>query len=374
MRAAFWQGAPGLAVYDPGIDVGAAIGTGLGPAAAPMDHGAAELKIAIVTDAWLPQTNGVVRTLSSLRDELTALGHQVVMVTPQEFVTIPCPSYSEIRLALATPGGVGRVLNRLAPDAIHIVTEGPLGLAARSYCKTHNLIFTTSFHTKFPEYIEARWGIPGSWIYAALRWFHSASAATMVATESVRGELHSHGFGNLRNWTRGVDLQHFRPVPKPATDWPRPIFLFVGRVAVEKNLPAFLDLDLPGTKVVVGDGPQRAELERRYPEARFVGRQEGEALAAFYALADVFVFPSRTDTFGLVLLEALASGVPIAAFPVSGPVDLIGNSGVGALSEDLRAAALAALEINPDACRERAAQFTWRNSAQQFLDNLRLTR
>ena len=196
----------------------------------------------------------------------------------------------------------------------------------------------------------------------------------MVATESVRLELASHGFDNLRSWTRGVDLQHFRPAPKPATDWPRPIFLFVGRVAVEKNLAAFLDLDLPGTKVVVGDGPQRVELERRYPEARFVGRHEGDALAAFYSLADVFVFPSRTDTFGLVLLEALASGVPIAAFPVSGPLDLIGNSGVGVLSEDLRGAALAALSIDPEACRARAAEFTWRNSAQQFLHNLHLIR
>ena len=272
------------------------------------------LKIAIVTDAWLPQTNGVVRTLASLREELTALGHQIVMITPQDFLTVPCPSYAEIRLALVSPSKIGRVLDATAPDAVHIVTEGPLGLAARSYCRSHHLTFTTSFHTKFPDYIQARWGIPADWTYAALRWFHAASAATMVATESVRRELQAHGFENLRSWTRGVDLQHFRPVPKPATDWPRPIFLSVGRVAVEKNLTAFLDLDLPGTKLVVGDGPQRAELERRYPGARFLGRQEGEALAALYSLADVFVFPSRTDTFGLVLLEALASGVPIAAY------------------------------------------------------------
>ena len=293
-------------------------------------HGPGPLRIAIVTDAWLPQTNGVVRTLMSLREELESLGHAIIMVTPQDFVTIPCPTYSEIRLALTTPGRIGRALDKIAPDAIHIVTEGPLGIAARAYCQRRKLTFTTSFHTKFPDYIAARWGIPAAWTYAALRWFHSASAATMVATESVRLELASHGFDNLRSWTRGVDLQHFRPAPKPATDWPRPIFLFVGRVAVEKNLAAFLDLDLPGTKVVVGDG--------------------------------------------LVLLEALASGVPIAAFPVSGPLDLIGNSGVGVLSEDLRGAALAALSIDPEACRARAAEFTWRNSAQQFLHNLHLIR
>lgn len=360
--------------YDAGNAFTGAPGGAPVPLAAAARHGAAALRIAIVTDAWMPQTNGVVRTLMSLRDELEALGHTIFMVTPQDFVTIPCPTYAEIRLALTTPGRIGRVLDAIAPDAIHIVTEGPLGLSARAYCRRRKLTFTTSFHTKFPDYIAARWGIPAGWTYAALRWFHSASAATMVATESVRRELADHGFDNLRSWTRGVDLQHFHPAPKPATDWPRPIFLFVGRVAVEKNLAAFLDLDLLGTKVIVGDGPQRAELERRYPEARFVGRHEGAALAAFYSLADVFVFPSRTDTFGLVLLEALASGVPIAAFPVSGPLDLIGNSGVGVLSEDLRAAALAALAIDPEACRARAAEFTWHNSAQQFLHNLHLIR
>jgi glycosyltransferase involved in cell wall biosynthesis len=373
MVAVFRQN-PVAPEYDPGKSSPEPSEAVRARAATLPDSVPAKLKIAVVTDAWLPQTNGVVRTLCSLRDELAAMGHQIVMVTPQDFVTIPCPSYAEIRLALTTPRGVGKMIDQIAPDAIHIVTEGPLGLAARSHCRSRGLIFTTSFHTKFPDYIEARWGVPANWTYAALRWFHSASAATMVATESVRRELQSHGFENLRSWTRGVDLQHFHPAPKPATDWPRPIFLSVGRVAVEKNLSAFLDLDLPGTKVVVGDGPQRAELERRYPSARFVGRHEGEALAALYSLADVFVFPSRTDTFGLVLLEALASGVPIAAFPVSGPIDLVGSSGVGALSEDLKAAALAALDIDPEKCRLRAAEFTWQNSARQFLHNLRLTR
>jgi len=232
------------------------------------------------------------------------------------------------------------------------------------------MAFTTSFHTKFPEYLWARLWIPEAWTYAALRRFHAAASGTMVATDSVHRELAEQGFTHLRRWTRGVDLDHFRPMPKGATDWPRPIFLSVGRVAVEKNLRAFLDLDLPGTKLVVGDGPALTELQTAYPQARFVGRQEGEALAAFYALADVFVFPSRTDTFGLVLLEALASGLPIAAYPVAGPLDVVGGSGVGCLSEDLREAAMNALAIDPARCRERAAEFTWAHSARQFLDHL----
>jgi glycosyltransferase involved in cell wall biosynthesis len=330
------------------------------------------LTIVIVTDAWLPQTNGVVRTLGSLRQELSQLGHEVVMVTPQDFTTLPCPTHDDIRLALATPGAIGRILASKRPDAIHIATEGPLGFAARRYCLRQGLVFTTSFHTKFPDYLAARLGIPAAWTYAVLRRFHGAAAGTMVATASVHQELEAQGFTHLKRWTRGVDLAHFRPMPKPSCDWPRPIFLSVGRVAVEKNLPAFLDLDLPGTKLVVGDGPQRAELERRYPNTRFVGRHEGEALAGFYSMADVFVFPSRTDTFGLVLLEALASGLPIAAFPVPGPLDVVEQSGTGMLDEDLGRAALAALAIDPALCRARAAEFTWRHSAQQFLDNLRL--
>jgi glycosyltransferase involved in cell wall biosynthesis len=330
------------------------------------------LSIVIVTDAWLPQTNGVVRTLGSLRQELTQLGHGVVMVTPQDFPTLPCPTHDDIRLALVTPAAIGRVLLAAQPDAIHIATEGPLGFAARRFCLRHGLAFTTSFHTKFPDYLAARLGIPAAWTYAVLRRFHGAASGTMVATASVHQELEAQGFTRLRRWTRGVDLMHFRPMPKPSTDWPRPIFLSVGRVAPEKNLAAFLDLDLPGTKLVVGDGPQRAELERRYPNARFVGRHEGEALANFYSMADVFVFPSRTDTFGLVLLEALASGLPVAAYPVPGPLDVVEQSGAGVLDEDLGKAALAALDIDPTVCRSRATEFTWAHSAQQFLANLRL--
>jgi glycosyltransferase involved in cell wall biosynthesis len=332
------------------------------------------LKIAIVTDAWLPQINGVVRTLISLRHELWSVGHDVLMITPEHFTTIPCPTYAEIRLALVPGFEIGRVLTEAQPDAIHIVTEGPLGLAARRYCRRYGLSFTTSFHTKFPAYIETRFHIPSRWTYELLRRFHAAAATTMVATDSIHRELEAHGFTQLTRWTRGVDTAAFRPIAKPVTDFPRPIFLYVGRVAIEKNVPAFLDLDLPGTKLVVGDGPALAELKQRYPNVRFLGRQEGDELAFLYAMSDVFVFPSHTDTFGLVLLEALASGLPIAAFPVAGPIDVVEGSGVGVLDWDLRAAALSALAIAPEACRARARQFSWAASAEQFLSNLALVR
>ena len=328
------------------------------------------MKIVIVSDAWLPQTNGVVRTLSALRNELMSLGHDVLMITPEAFTTIPCPTYAEIRLAIVPGFEIERILTEVRPDAIHIATEGPLGYAARRFCRRHRLPFTTSFHTKFPEYIKARFGVPMRWTWALLRRFHAAASATMVATESIRRELEGHGFGRLKRWTRGVDMMSFRPIAKPQGDMPRPIFLYVGRVAVEKNLPAFLDLELPGTKLVVGDGPARLELQQRYPNARFVGRHEGEDLAYLYGMSDVFVFPSQTDTFGLVMLEALASGLPVAAFPVAGPVDLVDGAGVGILDWDLRAAALGALTIDPAACRAHAQKFTWRASTQQFLSNL----
>jgi glycosyltransferase involved in cell wall biosynthesis len=333
------------------------------------------MKIAIVSDAWLPQTNGVVRTLTALNQELTLLGHRVSMITPEHFTTIPCPTYHEIRLAIVASFEIERHLTGDEPDAIHIATEGPLGLAARRFCRRRKIPFTTSFHTKFPDYIESRIGIPPRFTWELLRRFHAPAASTMVATDSVRQELESYGFTQLSRWTRGVDLQQFQPLSiKPATDWPRPIFLYVGRVAIEKNLPAFLDLDLPGTKLIVGDGPIRASLAQRYPNARFVGRREGDELAAFYALSDVFVFPSQTDTFGLVLLEALACGLPVAAFPVAGPLDVIETSGAGILDWDLGRAALDALEIDPERCRERARDFTWAASARQFLDNLHMVR
>ncbi|BBK45122.1 GDP-mannose-dependent alpha-mannosyltransferase [Allostella vacuolata] len=328
------------------------------------------MHIAIVTDAWSPQVNGVVRTLATVKGELEKRGHVVEVIAPDQFRTIPCPTYPEIRLAILPGRGVRRRLDAMAPDAIHVATEGPLGMAARAYCRRRRLAFTTSFHTRFPEYVEARTGLPRAWLYAWMRRFHAPAAGVMVATDSLMRELAGYGFRNLRRWSRGVDTELFHPGPKDLYDLPRPIFLNVGRVAVEKNIEAFLDLDLPGTKVVVGDGPQRAQLERRYPRTVFLGTKKGADLARHFAAADVFVFPSRTDTFGLVLLEALAAGVPVAAFPVPGPLDVIDGNPVGVLDEDLGHAARSALAIPADRCRAYAEIFSWDRCAEQFLTNL----
>lgn len=284
---------------------------------------------------------------------------------------MPCPSYPEIRLALATPKTVARAIEAHEPDAIHIATEGPLGHLARRYCLRRRYPFTTSFHTLFPEYLHARWRLPIGWSYAALRRFHGAGACTMVATPSIETVLRHHGFGHIRRWSRGVDTALFRPRPKDFFAYPRPISLYVGRIAVEKSVEDFLSLDLPGTKVLVGDGPQRPELQRKYPAAVFLGVKRGEDLARHYAAADVFVFPSRTDTFGLVMLEALASGVPVAAYPVPGPLDVIDdNAGAGILNANLRDAITGALTLDPAACRHHAEAYSWENSARQFLGNL----
>ncbi|HTS91542.1 MAG TPA: glycosyltransferase family 1 protein [Stellaceae bacterium] len=329
------------------------------------------MRIALVSDAWLPQVNGVVRTLTTIAQEVKALGHELVTISPDHFRTIPCPTYPEIRLALAPGRGVRRLLVEARPDAIHIATEGPLGMAARRYCLRRGLPFTTAFHTRFPEYVSARFLLPVSLGYAWLRRFHRPSRGIMVAAPSIRRELERRGFSAIRPWSRGVDAELFAPERREDfPEIPRPIFMAVGRVAVEKNLAAFLELELPGSKVVVGDGPQLAELTRRFPGAHFLGRHEGLSLARCYASADVFVFPSLTDTFGLVLLEALASGVPVAAFPVTGPVDVIGEAPVGRLDRDLRKAALACLEIPRAACRDYALRFSWQTTARQFLDNL----
>ncbi|WP_374443389.1 glycosyltransferase family 4 protein [Stella sp.] len=328
------------------------------------------MHIAIVSDAWYPQVNGVVRTLSTVRDELVARGHAVDIIGPDAFRTIPCPTYPEIRLAVLPGRALARRLDALAADAIHVATEGPLGLAARAYCRRRGLAFTTSFHTRFPEYVEARTGLPRRWLYAWMRWFHGAAAGVMVATGSLTRELEGYGFRNLRRWSRGVDTELFRPGPKTLYNLPRPIYLNVGRVAVEKNIEAFLALDLPGSKVVVGDGPQRAELERRHPDAVFLGTRTGADLARHFAAADVFVFPSRTDTFGLVMLEALAAGIPVAAFPVPGPLDVVNGHPVGVLDWDLGRAARAALDIPGDRCRTFAEAFSWGRCAEQFLGNL----
>jgi glycosyltransferase involved in cell wall biosynthesis len=346
-----------------------------------MQHsrGAKPLRILIVTDAWKPQVNGVVRTLEHLGEELATMGHGVRYATPENQWTLPLPTYPEIRLALFPRTRLLKTIEEFKPDAIHIATEGPLGLSARSVCRRRDIRFTTSFHTRFPQYVHARFPVvPERAVYAALRGFHRPSAATMVATPSLKRDLESHGFSNLVLWSRGVDLNRFSPargkeMPDLAPGARRPFFLYVGRIAVEKNVEAFLRLDLPGTKFVVGEGPQRAELQARFPDARFFGQKTGAELPAIYASSDVFVFPSRTDTFGLVLLEALACGTPVAAYPVSGPVDVLGSGGGGVLTEDLRQACLEALSIGSDACRRFAESHSWRASAEQFIGNLSST-
>jgi glycosyltransferase involved in cell wall biosynthesis len=327
------------------------------------------MRILVATDAWHPQVNGVVRTLTMMADAAKNFGVEVGFLTPQSFRTVALPSYPDLRVALPYQAKIARLIADARPDSIHIATEGPIGLLVRRYCRKHRLPFTTSFHTRFPEYISARMPVPESWIWAALRRFHGASQAVMAATPALAGELRARGFRNVVLWPRGVDTSQFYPRPADL-GLPRPVFICVGRVAVEKNLEAFLDLDLPGSKVIVGDGPELASLARKYPQAVFLGARQGEALAEAYAAADVFVFPSRTDTFGLVLLEALASGLPVAAFPVTGPRDVIGTAPVGALNEDLREACLAALKISPQACLEFAAGHTWEASARSFVENI----
>lgn len=328
------------------------------------------MRVAIVTDAWHPQINGVARTLSRMQAGMEAAGHEVAVLAPHRFRTLPCPFYPTIRLAVGAGPALGRALAEFRPEAVHIATEGPLGLAARAYCLASGWPFTTAFHTRFPEYLNARCRLPLAWGYAALRRFHAPAQRTMVATATVRRELAARGFARLVAWTRGVDTGLFRPGCAPALDLPRPVFLYVGRIAVEKNLPAFLDLDLSGAKLVVGDGPLLPALRRRYPAVHFAGAQSERALAAHYAAADVLVMPSRTETFGLVMLEALACGVPVAAFPAPGPTDVIGDSGAGVLADDLAAAARAALEIPRERCIAHASRFSWQASIDQFVGNL----
>ncbi len=332
------------------------------------------MRIALVTDAWTPQVNGVVRTLTAVKRELEAQGHELLVVSPDRFASLPCPSYPEIRLALARSGTIGRLIRAFDADAIHIATEGPLGLAARRWCLGEGLRFTTAYHTQFPDYVAARTGVNAEWIWRYIRWFHAPAEAILTSTPSVDTVLRSHGLGKLRRWGRGVDLTTFSI--DGATDpaimaLAGPILLYVGRVAVEKNVEAFLDADVAGTKVVVGDGPARAMLAARYPEARFLGPKYGADLAAAYRSADVLVFPSRTDTFGLVMIEALACGTPVAALPASGPVDVLDDS-VGAIDDDLEAAIGRASTRDRGDCARYARRFTWANSAAQFLDSLAL--
>jgi glycosyltransferase involved in cell wall biosynthesis len=331
------------------------------------------MRLAIVTDAWRPQINGVVRTLERIAAELTARGDSVEVIGPDRFRNVAMPGYGEIRLALLPRRRLARLLDEIRPDALHVATEGPLGLAARAIALRRGWRFTTSFHTRFAEYVSARTAIPPRVTWALLRRFHNAGAGTLAATPSLQEELARRGFRHVLPWTRGVDLGLFQPsLPAPcARAWeglPRPVFLYAGRVAVEKNIEAFLALDLPGSKVVVGDGPQRAALQSRHPSVHFAGWRQGEALAQAYRGADVMVFPSRTDTFGLVLLEAMASGTPVAAFPVMGPRDVVGAGGV--LDEDLRRACLAALEVPRAQARAEAERFSWPASAEAFRENL----
>lgn len=328
-------------------------------------------KVLIVTDAWLPQTNGVVRCLEAVGRELVRMGHEVSYLTPEGFWTFPMPTYPEIKLSIVSPPTIAAFIDREAPDHIHIATEGPLGLLARLICMEQGLAFTTSYHTRFPEYVAARAPIPVEWTYAFLRWFHGAAAATLVPTASMREELQLRSFTGLRTWTRGVDHARFSPGEKTwFTGLPGPHLLYVGRVSVEKNVEAFLALDVPGTKIVVGDGPSRAELEAKYPNAHFLGLRSGAELSAIYRSADVFVFPSRTDTFGNVMIEAMASGLPVAAYPVTGPRDVLTNPACAAMDDDLGTAVTRALTLDRAAARAHALTFTWAACAEIFLDTL----
>jgi glycosyltransferase involved in cell wall biosynthesis len=330
------------------------------------------VRIALASDAWTPQTNGVVTTLKATLEQLTALGHEVRVISPQGLRSIACPSYPEIRLAVFPGDHVTRELQAFTPHAIHIATEGPLGLSVRRYCRARALPFTTSYHTRYPEYLRARWPLPLAVSYAWLKRFHGAASRTFVSSASLEKQLAARGFTNLHRWRRGVDLKRFRPLPPhpELAGLPRPIMACVGRLAVEKNLQAFLGLAVPGSKVMIGDGPERASLQQRYPQTRFTGYRFGDDLASLLAGADVLVFPSLTDTFGLVMIEALACGVPVAAFPVPGPVDVIEQGVTGVLDANLASAIAGALRLDRAVGARPGAAFTWQAATAQFLDGL----
>ncbi|HEX7656154.1 MAG TPA: glycosyltransferase family 1 protein [Sphingomonas sp.] len=330
------------------------------------------MRIAIVTDAWAPQINGVVRTLQAVKAELERQGHELMVIAPDRFASVPCPTYPEIRLALASSGAIGKLLADFRADAIHLATEGPLCLAARRWCLARRFPFTTAYHTQFPDYVAARTGVSPEWVWRYIRWFHAPAQAVLASTPSIRRALVDHGVAQVRHWGRGVDLAHFRGglMPHPALGHlPRPLLLYVGRIAVEKNIEAFLGSAHPGTRIVVGDGPARAALERRYRQAIFMGPRFAGELASIYAAADVFVFPSKTDTFGLVMIEALACGTPVAAYPVTGPIDVV-TPQAGAIADDLDTAIADALTRDRGACASYGAGFTWAASAAQFLEAL----
>jgi hypothetical protein len=328
------------------------------------------MKLLIATDAWLPQVNGVVTTLRNTLRELERTGHEVALITPDQFRTLPCPSYPEIRLAVAARRRTGALIERYAPDAIHIDTEGPIGQAARRHCLDTGRRFSTAYHTQFPEFVHARCRLPLDWSYRWMRRFHAAAASVMVPTPTIARRLEARGFSSLVQWSRGVDTGLFHPAPRAPLADREPIFLYAGRIAIEKSIQDFLSLDLPGIKWVVGDGPARAALQSKYPRAIFLGMQYGQALAQFYQQADVFVFPSRTDTFGLVMVEAMACGTPVAALPVTGPIDVVRCRSAGMLDDDLRTAALTALTLSRDEVHRYACTYSWAAATRQFLRNL----
>ncbi|MDH3842121.1 MAG: glycosyltransferase family 1 protein [Chromatiales bacterium] len=329
------------------------------------------MKIAIVTDAWHPQTNGVVTTLTQTARCLAELGHEVRVFGPDGLRSVPLPTYSEIRLVVRPRRRLRRRLLEFQPDAVHVATEGSMGFAARRICLRLTWPFTTSYDTRYPQYVRARFPVPLSFTYALLRRFHSPSRCTMVPTQFMRRELEARSFDHVAVWSRGVDTDMFRPREKSFLAAPRPVFMYMGRVAPEKNIGSFLSLELPGSKYVVGDGPSRKTLEQRFPRTRFTGYKHGDELVAHLAAADVFVFPSRTDTFGLVLLEAMACGVPVAAYPVAGPADVVRQGVSGYLDEDLQRAALRAIDLDPGTCREEALKRSWMAATEQFVSNLR---
>jgi glycosyltransferase involved in cell wall biosynthesis len=333
------------------------------------------MRIVLITDAWYPQVNGVVTTWNHVRDQCEQMGHTFEVIHPGLFRTFQAPRYPDIRLAVLPRFKLRRMLDEMAPEAVHIATEGPLGIAARGWCRSRRMPWTTSYHTQFPDYLRTYFKIPRPPTYAFLRWFHGRAERTLVPTRSIKEELIEHGFkaDQLVVWTRGVDHATFHPQPddrETLAELPRPRFVYVGRVAAEKNIKAFLDLDLEGVKVVIGDGPAKADLERRYADVRFVGWKKGEDLARHIAACDVFVFPSKTDTFGVVMIEALACGLPVAAYPVTGPRDVITDPKVGALDEDLQRAAERAAELNAEDCIAFAESFTWRRCADMVVENL----
>ena len=328
------------------------------------------MRIVLISDAWHPQINGVVTTLTNTVATLKRLGHEVELITPDRFRTYPWPGYPDVGMAFLCGPKLRPIIKAFKPDAMHLVTEGPIGYAARRFCREFGYHYTSSYLSQFPEYFKLRIGFPVTISSAYLRWFHSESKKVMVATPSLAAEMRQKGYLHLACWSRGVDTSLYCPRSKDFIKDPRPIFMFTGRVAIEKNIESFLKLDLPGTKYVIGDGPHRDILMKKYPDVRFTGYQKGETLARYMAAADVFVFPSLTDTFGVVMLEALASGVPVAAYPVQAPKDVIQNDQIGILNDDLQQAAMKALSLNSQTCRQYALGYTWEKCTQQFVDNL----